>query len=80
MTGERQEYSLTSHRPNLFGTWQHHLTLGTSLLDVDVNALDWSDGIMFVQGPRLNQPIVGIDKWFLPSYIVLTISGIVFLL
>jgi hypothetical protein len=63
----------------LFGTWQHHLTLGTSLLDFDVNALDWNDGIVFVQGSGLNQPIVGIDKWLLPSYIVLTISGIVFL-
>jgi hypothetical protein len=65
---------------NLFGTWQHHLMLGTSLLDADVNVLDWNDGVVFVQGSRLNQPIVGIDKWLLPSYIVLTISGIVFLL
>ena len=79
MTGGRQAYNLTSHRPNLFGTWQHHLTLGTSLLHVDVNALDWNDGIVFVQGSCLNRPIVGIDKWLLPSYIVLTISGIVFL-
>ncbi|XP_066354309.1 uncharacterized protein [Miscanthus floridulus] len=47
----------------------HHLTLGTSLLDVDVNALDWNDGIVFVQGSLLNQPIVDIDKWLLPSYI-----------
>ena len=80
MTRGRQAYSLTSHHPNLFGTWQHHLTLGTSLLDVDVNALDWNDGIVFVRGSCLNRPIVGIDKWLLPSYIVLTISGIVFLL
>ena len=36
------------------------------------NALDWNDGIVFVQGSLLNQPIVGIDKWLLPSYIVLS--------
>jgi hypothetical protein len=49
-------------------------------LDDDVNALDWNDGIVFVQGSHLNQPTVGGDKWLLPSYIVLTISAIVFLL